>query len=135
LHRPADLEHLLKHVAARVLEVDQDDVGIDRIDAREQMRRVVEAHHVRIASLAQPIFEDGGANRVLVDDDDLERGMHGAAGPFSSTVPTLAGADLRPESGGWANRRGPPDATMPAFARNSRSAPADYAEPMVWAGR
>ena len=39
LHRAADLEHLLEHVAARVFQVDQDDVGIDRVDAGEQVVR------------------------------------------------------------------------------------------------
>src|SRR5947207_2294113 len=40
LHRAAHLEHLLQLVAARVLQVAQNDVGIERIDAREQARAV-----------------------------------------------------------------------------------------------
>ena len=76
LHRPAHLEHLLQLVAAGVFQVDQDDVGVDRIDAREQAVAVVDVRDVEVTGLAQPVLQDGGADRVLVDDDDLERGIH-----------------------------------------------------------
>src|SRR5262245_17573677 len=87
LHRPADLEHLLEHVAARVLEVDQDDVGVEGIDASEQVRGLAQAHDVDVASLAQPVLQDRRADRILIDDDDLERRMHGRRRQFSSRVP------------------------------------------------
>jgi len=71
-HRAADLEHLLEHVAARLLEIDQDDVGIDGIDAGQQVRGIIDAHHVDMARLAQAVVQDRRPDRVFVDDDDLE---------------------------------------------------------------
>src|SRR5215472_1425356 len=88
LHRPADLEHLLEHVAARVLEVDQDDVGVEGVDASEHVRRLAEAHHVHVAGLAQPVLQDRRADRILINDDDLERRLHGRGRRFSSRVPS-----------------------------------------------
>src|SRR5262245_35034913 len=88
LHRPADLEHLLEHVAARVLEVDQDDVGVEGVDASEQVRGLVQAHDVNVASLAQPVLQDRRADRILIDDDDVERRLHGRRRQFSSSVPS-----------------------------------------------
>src|SRR6516225_3175819 len=88
LHRPADLEHLLERVAARILEVDQDDVGVEGVDAREQVRGLGEAHHVNVAGLAQPVLQDRRADRILVDDGDFERRLHGRSRQFSSPVPS-----------------------------------------------
>src|SRR5262249_13476150 len=88
LHRPADLEHLLEHVAARVLEVDQDDVGVEGVDASEHVRRLAGAHHVHVAGLAQPVLQDRRADRILINDDDLERRLHGRGRRFSSRVPS-----------------------------------------------
>jgi hypothetical protein len=34
-------------------------------------------HHLDVAGLAQAVLQDGGADRILVDDDDLELGIHG----------------------------------------------------------
>src|SRR5262252_336568 len=90
LHRPADLEHLFEHVAARILEVNQDDVGVEGVDASEQVRGLGEAHHVNVAGLAQPVLQDRRADRILVDDDDLERRLHGRRRQFSSPVPSRA---------------------------------------------
>src|SRR5262252_982667 len=87
-HRPADLEHLLERVAARILEVDQDDVGVERVDASEQVRGLGEAHHVHVAGLAQPVLQDRRADRILVDDGDFERRLHGRRRQFSSPVPS-----------------------------------------------
>src|SRR5262249_8321060 len=88
LHRPADLEHLLEHVAARVLEVDQDDVGVEGVDASGQVRGLAQAHHVPVARLAQAVLQDRRADRILIDDDDVERRLHGRRRQFSSSVPS-----------------------------------------------
>ena len=46
-HGAADLEHLLQHVAAGVFEVDQDDVGIQRIDPGEQVLHLADMRRRR----------------------------------------------------------------------------------------
>ena len=84
----ADLEHLLEHVAARILQVDQDDVGVDGVDAGQQVRHLADPHHMDMAGLAQALLQDGRADRILIDDDDLEGGVHNTAEQSSSTVPT-----------------------------------------------
>ena len=76
------------HGAARRLEVDDDHVGIDRADAREKLRGFIKAHDIRVARLAQGVFQDYGPGRILVDDDDLEGGLHGRSRQFSSLMPT-----------------------------------------------
>jgi hypothetical protein len=43
-----------------------------------------------VAGLAQPVLQDRRPDRILVDDDDLERRVHGRAGRISSTVPSPA---------------------------------------------
>jgi hypothetical protein len=45
------VEHLLERVAARVSEVDENDIGIDRRDARQQTRGVANVMDVYRASL------------------------------------------------------------------------------------
>ncbi len=75
LYGAADLEHLGKHVATWIFEIDQDDVGIKAVDARKKVGRFVDPRDVDIASLAQTVDEDRGTNRIFVDDDDLERGV------------------------------------------------------------
>ena len=76
-HDAGDLEHLLEHVAARVLEVDQDDVGIDAVDLLEQARGVAEQDDVGEARLAQASLEDGAADGILFDHQDLQRRVRG----------------------------------------------------------
>ena len=67
------LEHLLERVAARILEIDEDDVGIDGADARQQVGHVPDVVNLRRAAIlavvrqAQAFLEDGCAHRVLVD--------------------------------------------------------------------
>jgi hypothetical protein len=63
---------LLEHGAARRLEVDDDDIGIKCADASEEPRGFIKAHDIRVARLAQGVFQDRGPDRILVDDDDLE---------------------------------------------------------------
>src|SRR5262249_21526397 len=88
LHRPADLEHLLEHVAARVLEGNQDDVGVDGVDASEQVRGLAQSPRGPVARLAQAVLQDRRADRILIDDDDVERRLHGRRRQFSSSVPS-----------------------------------------------
>src|SRR5262249_56813280 len=85
--RAAERADRLERGAARVLEVDEDDVGVEGVDASEQVRGLVQAHDVDEASLAQPVLQDRRADRILIDDDDLERRMHGRRRQFSSRVP------------------------------------------------
>src|SRR4029453_6424919 len=54
----------------------------------EQVRGLAEAHHVHVAGLAQPVLQDRRADRILIDDDDVERRLHGRRRQFSSSVPS-----------------------------------------------
>jgi hypothetical protein len=47
---------------------------------------------MNMAGLAQPLLKDGRPDRVLVDDDDFEGGIH--LDQTSSNVPSLAGTKL-----------------------------------------
>ena len=59
-HRAADLEHLFQHVAAGVFQVDQDDVGIERIDPRQQALHLADMHDAGETGLPQPLLQDRG---------------------------------------------------------------------------
>ena len=93
------MEHLLEDVAARILQVDDDDVGINRIDALEQVLGLGDAHDVRIAGLAQSLLQDGGADCALVDDDDLEarveRGVGRILAPRALIRPLVTPGQIR----------------------------------------
>jgi len=56
-----------------ILQVDDDDVGIDAVDAGEQVGHLVETDDLREPSLVQSLLQDSGPDWVEVDDDDLER--------------------------------------------------------------
>src|SRR5262249_9237398 len=56
-------------------------------DAREELRGFLKAHDMGVAGLAQGVFQDRRPGRILVDDGDLERGLHGRMRQFSSLVP------------------------------------------------
>ena len=79
-HDARDLEHLLQHVAAGVLQVDQDHVGIDAVDLVEQAGGVLHQHDVGKARLTQAGLQDRPPDGVLVDHQDLERGIWRQAG-------------------------------------------------------
>jgi hypothetical protein len=68
----AHLKHLLEHVAAGIFQVDQNDVGVDGVDAREQVRGLADPNDLRESGFAQAIFQNGGADRIFVDDDNIE---------------------------------------------------------------
>ena len=74
----AHLEHLLQDVAAGILEVDENDVGIERHQPGQQIRALGDPRDIAVAGLEQPFFEDGGPKRVLVDDSNLESRPHWA---------------------------------------------------------
>ena len=80
------LEHLLQHVAAGVLQVDQDDIGIDAVDLVEQAGGVLDQHDVGKARLAQAHFQDRAANGVLVDHEYLQRGIWRQAGHWAGAL-------------------------------------------------
>jgi hypothetical protein len=63
---------LFENIAARAFEIDEDDVGIDRPDAFEQFRRVIDPHHAHVPGRAQAFLENGGAQRILVDDGNAQ---------------------------------------------------------------
>jgi hypothetical protein len=70
--RPAGhLKHLLQRVAARVFEIDQYDIGIDRGDARQKAVGIPDVMHDDGARLRQSLLEDSGTHGVLIDDQDL----------------------------------------------------------------
>jgi hypothetical protein len=46
------------------------------------MRHLVDVHHLHVAGLAQPVLQDCGPDRVLVDDDDFEGWVHRHLGEF-----------------------------------------------------
>jgi hypothetical protein len=71
LHRAADLEHLFQHVAARIFEIDQDHVRVDRIDASEQIRGLCYPDDVDVTGFTQAVLQDGGSERALVDNNNL----------------------------------------------------------------
>jgi hypothetical protein len=64
-----------QHVTTWIFEIDQDDVGIEAVDARKKAGRFFDPRDVDVASLAQTVDEDRGAYRIFVNDDDLERGV------------------------------------------------------------
>ena len=79
-HWPSDdathLEHLLQHVPAGILQSDQYDVGIKQGQAGEQICAFAHPRDVAMAGLQKTLFQDGGANRVLVDNGNLESRPH-----------------------------------------------------------
>ncbi len=76
LYHAADLEHLLEHVAARIFEIDQDDIGIEGVDARQQVGGFGQPDDVRETGLAQAFLDDRRTNRALVDDHDFQCQIH-----------------------------------------------------------
>src|SRR5262249_2731631 len=112
-HRPphgaAHLEHLLENVAAGIFQVDQDDVGVDGMDARQQIPGFADADDVAEAGLVQPLLQDGSTVGALVDDDDLE-GLVGLAGERARH------AQLRPDFG-LGQFFGAPGGVLPPNAR------------------
>jgi hypothetical protein len=75
------LKHLLERVAARVLEIDQDDVRIDRRHARQELIRFTDMVDIElVAAVLEPFLEDCRPDEILVDDQDFERpGRHSKA--------------------------------------------------------
>src|SRR5262249_30722713 len=55
---------------------DEDDVRIDGVDAGQELRGALDAHDVHIAGLPQALFQDRSANRVFVDDHNVQGGIH-----------------------------------------------------------
>src|SRR6185437_3780282 len=70
-YRTADLEHLFQDVATGVLQIDQDDVRVERIDPGQQALHFADMNDPAIAGLPQSLLEDRNANRTLVDNDDF----------------------------------------------------------------
>jgi len=59
-----------------VLEIDENDVGVDGVDAGQQLGSALDAHDINVTGLAQALLQDRGANRVLVNDNDVEGCIH-----------------------------------------------------------
>jgi len=58
------------------------------------LRRFIKAHDMGVARLAQGVFQDRRPDGILVDDDDLERGLHGASGNFQASCQSRAGPEF-----------------------------------------
>ena len=85
LHRPRELEHRLEHVAVRVFEIDDDDVGLDLGNPPGDSRHVVNDGHPLVPRLPQAGLDDRRADAVLIDDEDAERrGDHAAILPSAA---------------------------------------------------
>src|SRR5262249_2023607 len=77
----------------RQLEIEQHDVGLECLQRDEALDRIVRALH-RVAR-ADLLLIDRGDDRIVVDDQYLERGSHGAPdreGPLPVTAATRAAA-------------------------------------------
>jgi hypothetical protein len=61
-----------EYVAARAFEIDEDDVGIDRPNLVDQLRRVVDPHHAHVPGRVQAFLDDSRALRILVDDGNAQ---------------------------------------------------------------
>src|SRR5438132_8084014 len=68
LDRAAHLEHLIQEVAAGAGEIDQDDVRTKLGDAGEQVAGIVDLREIDVAARAQPVFDNCGARRAMLDD-------------------------------------------------------------------
>ena len=68
---------MLEHVALRILQIDDDDVGRTGGNGTADLVDVVDHRHMRVAGLTHPGLDDRGADAVLVDDEDGQvRGQH-----------------------------------------------------------
>jgi hypothetical protein len=56
-HRAADLKHLFQNAAAGIFQIDQDDVGIERIDPRQQTPHFADVDDAGKARFPQPLLE------------------------------------------------------------------------------
>jgi hypothetical protein len=64
-------------LAVRILEVDEDHIGIRIDDPPQQVLHVAHDHHIVVAGLAQALLEHRGSHQVLVDEQDPQRlGWH-----------------------------------------------------------
>jgi hypothetical protein len=82
-HRPwrraRDLEHLVERVPIGIVEPADDDVGLGVDDTAQQIAHVSEDGDVVVAGFSQAKLDDGGAHRIVVDDENLEFAVrHGA---------------------------------------------------------
>ena len=66
------MKHLLEHVAAGIFQIDENDVGIECVNAREQVLCFGNAFDLSKSRLAQAFFQDGRPNGALIDDRDLQ---------------------------------------------------------------
>jgi hypothetical protein len=71
-HGTAHLEHLLEHVTARIFQINENHVRVERINAREQIVRFGDAFNMGESRLAQPILENGSTDWAFVDNGDLQ---------------------------------------------------------------
>ena len=128
LDRPAELEHARERGAARRREVDQDGVGVDGADAGDELRAVVETHHM--AGRAQAILQDRRPDRIAGDDDDGARRRHGPA-QASSPVPSRGRRKLAREINRMgAAARSAGRSAAPAWCNLGQARPAPMQPPL-----
>jgi hypothetical protein len=85
-HEVGSAPHVLDGVAARTVDADDDDIGLELAHARNQILRAFETRQQAIASRRQPRFHDLGAGGIVVDQQDGEwLGQNGglAAAPWA----------------------------------------------------
>ena len=59
---------MLEHIALGIFEIDHEDVGHRILDRPAHLVDVMNDGHAGMPRFAQPIFDDGGANAVFIDD-------------------------------------------------------------------
>lgn len=64
---------MLHHVAIGALDIDDDDIGLQRLDDPGDPVDLVHDGDVLVPRLAQALFDDGGADGVFVDHENGER--------------------------------------------------------------
>ncbi|MNT28951.1 hypothetical protein D3C86_1620010 [compost metagenome] len=57
---------MLHHVTIGIFEIDEDDIGLQRLDGTRDPVHLMDNSDATITGFAQPLFNDGGADRVFV---------------------------------------------------------------------
>ena len=61
---------VLDGIAARTVDTDDDDVRLQRRDARQQIVSALQALEQHVTCIPQPRFDDLGAGRIVIDQED-----------------------------------------------------------------
>ena len=80
--------HVLDGVAARAVDADDDDVGLELAHAADEILRALQTRQQAIARRRQPGLDDFGAGGIVIDQQDGQRLGHGGR-PGCSRGPQL----------------------------------------------